>query len=47
MIIASAQPELKKVILDEVSSLERVMWALYSRFGIVHPEVVHLNSWKH
>jgi len=46
LITMSAWVELKKAILDEVLSLETVMQALYSKFGIVHKAVVHLNGWK-
>lgn len=46
MVTTSAKAELKKVTLDEVSSLEIVMWTLYSRFGTVHKAVVHHNSWQ-
>ena len=46
LVIASTQAEMKKVILDEVSSLETVMRALYSRFGTVHKVVVHINFWQ-
>jgi len=46
LVIASAQAELKKVILDEVLSLEKVMQALYSTFGTMHKAVVHLNGWQ-
>lgn len=37
---------MKKAILDEELSLETVMQALYSKFGIVHKAVFHLNGWK-
>ena len=37
--------ELKKEILDEVLSLDTVMWALYSKFCTVHKAVVHFNGW--
>lgn len=33
-------------ILNEVSSLERVMKMLYSRFITMHMLVVHLNDWQ-
>ena len=46
MVTTSAQSELKKVILDEVSSLEIVMQAFYSRFGTVLKAVVNLNDWQ-
>jgi len=46
MVTSSARVELKKVILDEVFSLETVTQALYSKFGIVHKAVVHLNVWQ-
>ena len=46
MVTVSARAELKKVILDEVSSLETVMQTLYSRFGTLHKVVIHLNSWQ-
>ena len=41
-----AHAELRKAILDEISSLEIVMRVLYSRFGTVHKTVVHLNGWQ-
>ena len=45
LVIASARAELKKEILDEILSLDIVMQVLYSKFGIVHKVVVHLNEW--
>ena len=36
LVTMSARVELKKAILDEVLSLDTVMRALYSKFGIVH-----------
>lgn len=41
----SSQVELKKEILDEEFSLDIVMRALYSKFGTMHKEVIHLNRW--
>lgn len=38
--------ELKKAILDEVLSLDKVMRALFSKFGTMHKEVFHLNRWQ-
>ena len=46
LITTSAPVELKKVILDEVLSLETVMRALYSKFGTMHKVIIHLNGWK-
>lgn len=45
LVTKSSQEELKKMILDEVSSLEIVMRELHSKFGIVHKAVVHVNGW--
>lgn len=45
LVTSSTRAELKKVIVDEVSSLEIVMRVLYSKFGTVHKAVVHLNGW--
>jgi len=41
----STRAKLKKAILDEVFPLDIVMWALYSKFGVVHQAVVHLHGW--
>ena len=46
LVTASTREELKKEILDEVLSLESIMWALYSKFGTVHKAVIHLNRWQ-
>jgi len=46
LVIASARVELKKAILDEVLSLDIVMWALYSMFGTMHKAVIHLIGWQ-
>ena len=46
LVIASTQVELKKEILDEVLSLDTVMWLLYSKFGTVHKLIIHLNGWQ-
>ena len=46
MVTASTSEELKKEIVDEVLSLGTVMEVLYSKFGIVHKAVIHLNGWK-
>lgn len=43
---ASAISELRRAILDEVSSLETVMWKLYFRFVPVHNSFIHLNGWQ-
>ena len=45
-VTSSAIAELKRVILDEVSSLETIMRMLYSRFDTVHKAIVHLNGWQ-
>ena len=45
-VTASARAELNKEILDEVSSLETVMWVLYSKFGTMHKKVLDINSWQ-
>lgn len=41
-----AKEELKKAILDELSSLEITTRMLYSKFGIMHKEIVHLKNWQ-
>jgi len=46
LVTMSARAKLKKAILDEVLSLDMVMRALYSKFGIVHKAVIHLNRWQ-
>ena len=46
LVTSSTQAKLKKVILDEVFSLDTFMRALYSKFGTVHKAVVHLNGWE-
>lgn len=46
LVIIFAWAELKKEILNEVLSLDTVMWALYSKFGTVHKVVIHLNEWQ-
>ena len=46
LVIASAQAKLKKEIINEVFSLDTVMQALYSKFGIVHEAINHLNGWQ-
>lgn len=46
LVTVSAQAELKKVILDEVLSLDIDMGALYSKFGTVHKAIIQLNRWK-
>lgn len=43
LVTMFAQAEVKKVILDEVLSLDTIMRALYSTFGTMHKVVVHLN----
>lgn len=45
MVTTSVQEKLKKVIPDELLSINIVMWALYSKFGTVNKAVVHLNDW--
>jgi len=45
-VTMSARAELKKEFLDEVLSLNIVMRALYSKFGIMHKAFVHLNGWQ-
>lgn len=45
LVTTSARVELKKVILDEVLSLDKVMRALYSKFGTMDKTMVHLNRW--
>jgi len=40
----STWAKLKKEILDEVLSLEKVMRELYSKFGTVHQAVIHLHK---
>ena len=45
-VTTSMRAELRREILDEVSSLEIVMRKLYFRFITVHKSVVHLNSWQ-
>jgi len=42
----STQAELKNEILDEVLSLDTIMWELYSKFGTMHEAVVHLHRWQ-
>lgn len=46
LVTSFTREKLKRVILDEVFSLETVMQMLYSRFGTVHKSVVHLNDWQ-
>lgn len=46
LVTMSTWAELKKAILNEVLSLDIVMWALYSKFGTVHKAVIHLNGWQ-
>ncbi len=46
LVTASPRAKLKKEILDEALSLDTFMRALYSKFGIVHKAVVHLNGWQ-
>lgn len=43
-VTTSAIAELRKVILDEVSSLETVMQKLYFKFVTMHESFVHLND---
>jgi len=45
LVTTSARVELKKVIRDEVLSLDTVMQVFYSKFGAMHKAVFHLNSW--
>jgi len=42
-VTSSAKAELKRAILDEVSSLEVVMQMLYSKFVTMHKLVLHLK----
>lgn len=42
----SARAELRREILDEVSSLGIFMWKLYFIFVTMHKSVVHLNGWQ-
>lgn len=46
LVTMSTWAELKNAILDEVLSLDIFMWALYSKFGIVHQAVIHLHKWQ-
>lgn len=45
-VTTSAREELKRAILNEVSSLETVMRTLYSTFITMHKSIVHLNGWQ-
>lgn len=44
LVTKSTLAELKKAILDEVSSLKIVTWEFFSKFSTVHKGVVHLNG---
>lgn len=44
--ITSTRAEWRKVILDEVTSLETFMWKMYFKFITVHKSVVHLDGWQ-
>jgi len=46
LVTKSTIVELKRIIMDEVLSLESVMQVFYSMFGTVHKEVFHLNIWQ-
>lgn len=45
LVTTSARADFKKEILDEVLAIDIVMQTLYSKFGVVHKEIVHLNGW--
>ena len=42
----SAKAELKKAILDDVSSLVTIMRKFYFKFVTLHKSVVYLNGWQ-
>jgi len=46
MVVASTQEDLKKEIMDELLSLDTIIKVFYSKLGIVHKTVVHLNGWQ-